>query len=364
MGAELGEILMIELSKIAITPEILSLISEIDEFKGAWQLHKRMAPERLKTLAFAAKIESIGASTRLDGSKLLDTDVMKLLFSPESDIHLSSKDQRDSAAYLCAYDNIIQRYATFSFSEESLKQLYDWLTHVDERQGSVKNEKKFLHNNQDFDAPWKNLNITFAKTKLFETTTPFEMPEKLKELVLWTQTQLEQKTLHPLLIIGIFIITFLTLKPFQDLDGRLSRLLIMFLLLRAGYVYTPYNSLERIIERNKEYYQLAMERTKESIESSAPDFDIWLTFFLKIMQMQKRNLEHKVARDNKHREHLSELDNQILDVIANHEKLNIMRIEKLTGANRNTLKKHLAFLVEQSYIVRFGKARATWYVLS
>jgi Fic family protein len=352
---------MLDISKITITPEILSLISEIDEFKGAWQLHGRMASERLKTLGLAAKIESIGASTRLDGSRLLDTDIMQLLFNSQAH---ASKDERDGAAYNCAYAGILQKHQALSLSENCLKQIYDWLTYTDDEQESLKKEKNISNNEEAFDAPWKNLNITFAKTKLFETTTPFEMPEKLKELVLWTQTQLNKKTLHPLLIIGVFIALFLNVRPFQELDGRLSRLLVMFLLLKAGYVYVPYSSLERIIERNKEYYQLALERTKESIELNTPNFDIWLTFFLKIMQTQKRNLEHKVSRDNKQREHLSELDNQILNAIGAQEKLSIMKIEQITGANRNTLKKHLAFLVEQSYIVRFGKARATWYVLS
>ncbi len=352
---------MLDISKITITPEILSLISEIDEFKGAWQLHGRMAPERLKILGLAAKIESIGASTRLDGSKLLDTDIMQLLFNPQTQ---ASKDERDGAAYIRACDGILQKHQVLSLSENCLKQIYDWLTHIDAEQKSLKKEKNISNNDEAFDAPWKNLNITFAKTKLFETTTPFEMPEKLRELVLWTEMQLDQKTVHPLLIIGVFMALFLNMRPFQDLDGRLSRLLVVLLLLKAGYVYVPYSSFERIIERNKEYYQLALERTAETIESKAPDFDIWLTFFLKIMQTQKRNLEHKVSRDNKQREHLSELDNQIINAIGAHEKLSIMKIEQITGANRNTLKKHLSFLVEQSYIVRFGKARATWYVLS
>ncbi len=352
---------MLNLSKIIITPEILSLVSEIDEFKGAWQLHGRMAPERLKTLGLAAKIESIGASTRLDGSKLLDSDIAQLL--PNSEKY-SSQDERDAFAYAVAYEGLIQKGHTLPFSEVCIKQLYDWLTHADENQDDLTKEKSLSQTDEAFDAPWKNLNITFAKTKLFATTTPFEMPEKLTEIVFWTETQLAQKTIHPLLIVGVFMAVFLNLRPFHEIDGRLSRILIMFLLLKAGYVYVPYSSFERIVERNKEYYQLALDRTCESIQSNTPDFDIWLTFFLKIMQTQKRNLEHKVSRDNKHREHLSELDNQILEAISTHEKLSIMKIGNLTGANRNTLKKHLAFLVDQSYIVRFGKARATWYVLS
>ena len=354
---------MLELSKITITPEILSLISEIDEFKGAWQLHGRMAPERLKILGVAAEIESVGASTRLDGSKLLDSDIMHLLSNTEAH-SLTSKDARDAAAYVHAYDKIIQQYTTLYFSEDCLKQIYGWLMYVDESQGDLKKEENIAQYVESSDAPWRNLNISLGKAKLFETTTPFEMPVKLQELVLWTQMQLDQKTLHPLLIIGIFTALFLNMRPFQEIDGRLSRLLVMFLLLKVGYVYVPYSSFERIIERNKEYYMLALERTTETIESSTPNFDIWLTFFLKIMHMQKRNLEHKVPRDKNPRENLSELDNQILNAIGAHEKLSIMKIEQITGANRNTLKKHFAFLVEQSYIVRFGKARATWYVLS
>ena len=255
-------------------------------------------------------------------------------------------------------------YNSLSLSEACIKQMYDWLTYAPEKKDESKKEKTSSHNDEAFHAPWKNMNSTFGENKLFETAMPFEMSDKLTELVAWTKAQLDQKTLHPLLIIGSFMALFLNLRPFQERDGRLSRLLITFLLLKAGYVYVTYGSIERIIERNKEYYALALERTCESIQLNVPDFDIWLTFFLKIMQMQKRNLEHKVSRDNKQREHLSELDNQILNAIGDHEKLSIMKIEQLTGANRNTLKKHLALLVDQSYIVRFGKARATWYVLS
>lgn len=352
---------MLDLLKIQITPEILSLISEIDEFKGAWQLHGRMAPERLKVLRLSAKIESVGASTRLDGSKLSDADISQLLF--DSKAH-ATKDARDVLSYAAAYDGIIQQCQTLSLSEQSIKQLYDWLMRVDEEAESAKLESTSLANEEMLDSPWKNLNITFTKTKLFDTTTPFEMTEELRSLLDWAQVQIDQKTHHPLLIIGIFAVLFLGLRPFHDLDGRLSRLLVLLLLLKAGYVYITYCSLERIIERNKEYYQLAIERTEESIKLSETDFSVWLVFFLKIMQMQKRNLEIKVSRDNKQREHLSELDNQILNAIGEHEKLSIMKIEKITGANRNTLKKHLAMLVDQSYIVRFGKARATWYVLS
>lgn len=352
---------MLDLSKIPITLETLSLISEIDEFKGAWQFHERMAPERLKALQLSAKIESIGASTRLDGVKLKDADIAELLL--DSHIH-STKDEREVSAYACAYNSIIQDYQTLSLSEHCIKQLYDCLMHADDGNESAKSDNTSVNNQESLDLPWKNLNITFAQTKLFDTTTPFEMTEELGSLLNWTQAQIDQKTHHPLFLIGIFIVLFLKLRPFHDLDGRMSRLLIFLLLLRAGYTYATYCSLERIIERNKEYYQLAIERTQECIESNETNFNIWLVFFLKIMQMQKRNLENKVLRKNKQREHLSELDNQILNVIGEYEKLSIMKIEKITGANRNTLKKHLAMLVEQSYIVRFGKARATWYVLS
>jgi Fic family protein len=157
---------------------------------------------------------------------------------------------------------------------------------------------------------------------------------------------------------------FLISKPFQNHNVHLSRILTTLILLKTGYHYVPYSSFERIIEINHEYYSLALKRTQESVLSDEPDFETWITFFLKIMITQKRNLEKKLDIEKKANRHVSALDSQIINIISEFEKISIGGIQKKTGANRNTLKKHLARLTEENYIVRFGKARASWYSLS
>ncbi len=91
----------------------------------------------------------------------------------------------------------------------------------------------------------------------------------------------EQAQLHPLLIIAIFVVVFLAIHPFQDGNGRLSRVLTTLLLLQAGYTYVPYSSLESVIEHNKEAYYLALRHTQGTIRTDAPNWQPWLVFFLR-----------------------------------------------------------------------------------
>lgn len=161
----------------------------------------------------------------------------------------------------------------------------------------------------------------------------------------------------------MFIVVFLAIHPFQDGNGRLSRLLTTLLLSKAGYLYVPYSSLESVIELNKESYYLALRRTQGSLKSDQPNFDPWLMFFLRSLQKQKIHLEKKVSTERRMNLHMSELSGQILALIREHGRMTISDILSVTHVNRNTLKKQLADLVTNSHIVKLGKGKATWYVL-
>ena len=236
---------MWDLTKITITPEMLSLIAYIDEFKGAWQLFGRLSPEKFNVLRKVATIESIGSSTRIEGVQLSDREIERLL----SDINIDSfvsQDQQEVAGYAYVCEEIFQSFEHIDFTENIIKQLHGWLLKYSDKDQRHKGEYKKLSNNiEAFDASGKSIGIVFM------TTSPFDTPAKMHELVLWTQQQLKNKSLHPLLVIGIFIVVFLAIHPFQDGNGRLSRILTSLLLLKAGYAYVPYSSLESIIERNK-----------------------------------------------------------------------------------------------------------------
>jgi len=158
-------------------------------------------------------------------------------------------------------------------------------------------------------------------------------------------------------------VVFLEIHPFQDGNGRLSRVLTTLLLLRAGYAYVPYSSLESVVEQSKEAYYLALRRTQGTIRTETPDWTPWLTFFLKALQRQMRRLRERVERERLLLAKLPELAIQILDHVRDHGRITITDAVAITGANRNTLKLHLKTLRERGLLVLHGRGRGAWYSL-
>ena len=185
----------------------------------------------------------------------------------------------------------------------------------------------------------------------------------MAELIDWTNAALETKRLHPLLVIGIFTVAFLAIHPFQDGNGRLSRILTTLLLLRCGYVYTPYSSLESVIENSKEGYYLALRQTQTTIRTDAPNWQPWLLFFLRALHQQMKRLEKKVEQEHIVLAALPELSLQILEYARDHGRVTVKDMVILTGASRNTLKEHFRKLVENRQLTMQGKGRGVWYRL-
>ena len=196
---------------------------------------------------------------------------------------------------------------------------------------------------------------------VFETATPFETPRLMEELIVWSNATFETKALHPLLVIGIFVMTFLAIHPFQDGNGRLSRILTALLLLRCGYAYTPYSSLESVIENSKQGYYLALRQTQQTIHTDSPNWQPWLVFFLRALQQQMWRLKKKVEREHLVLAELPALSLQILEFAREHGRVTMGEILTLTGANRNTVKGHLHKLVDGKYLEIIGKGRGVWY---
>lgn len=230
---------------LEITREILSLIAELDEFKGAWRALGTLAPERLSALRRVATIESIGSSTRIEGSKLSDQKVAELLGNIEIK-KFDTRDEQEVAGYAAMMETVFAHFDAIDLTENHIKQLHrDLLVYSakDERhRGSYKTNPNHVI---AFDADGREIGV------VFETAKPFDTPRLMTELVTWVRNTLEEKQLHPLLIIAIFTVVFLEIHPFQDGNGRLSRVLTTLLLLRSDYAYVPYSSLESVIEQTK-----------------------------------------------------------------------------------------------------------------
>ena len=346
---------MIKTDTLSITPELLGLTAEIDEFKGAWKALGTLAPDRLSALRRVATIESIGSSTRIEGSGLSDSEVEKLL-SNLAICSFSSRDEQEVAGYAEAMEQIFQSWECIPLTENHVRQLHrDLLRHSDKDERYRGSYKTSSNNVAAFDEQGRQIGI------VFETATPFDTPGLMGELIAWTNAALETKSLHPLLVIGIFTVVFLAIHPFQDGNGRLSRILTTLLLLRCGYAYTPYSSLESVIENSKEGYYLALRQTQTTIRTDAPNWQPWLTFFLRALHQHMKRLEKKVEREHIVLAALPELSLQILEYAREHGRVTMKDMVILTGANRNTLKEHFRKLVEKRHLTMEGKARGTWY---
>lgn len=342
---------------IVITQEMLALISEIDEFKGAWRLLGTLAPERLQALRRVATIESIGSSTRIEGSKLTDREVDQLLGVLQTQ-SFTSRDEQEVAGYAEVMDTVFQSWADIPINENHIRQLHrDLLKHSD-KDVRHRGEYKTLPNNVGaFDATGKMIGI------VFETATPFDAPQRMADLVRLLGESRDTARMHPLLIIAVFIVTFLAIHPFQDGNGRLSRVLTTLLLLQAGYVYVPYSSLESVIERSKESYYQALRQTQLTINSDTPNWQPWLIFILRALQQQKRHLAIKMERERSALAVLPELAVKILDYVRDQGRVSTRDMVRETGASSNTLKATFSALVGKKLLVRHGGGRSTWYGL-
>jgi Fic family protein len=320
---------MLNIESITITSEILSLIAEIDEFKGSWRALGALAPERLASLRRVATIESIGSSTRIVGGY---AKTMALIF---------------------------ESFNEMTLTENHIKQLHRDLllySYKDERhRGHYKTASNSV---AAFDHKGKQIGI------VFETATPFNTPRLMKELISWFRQEWENKKLHPLLIISIFAVVFLEIHPFQDGNGRLSRILTALLLLQAGYAYVPYSSLESIIEQNKENYYLALRQTQKTIRKSKPDWNPWILFFLRSLQKQVKRLEAKIEKEKMVVVELPEISLRILEHIKQHGRVTMTEMVKITGVSRNTLKTHFRMLTSRKLLTLQGSGRGAWYTLS
>jgi Fic family protein len=342
---------------IHITPELLALLSEIDEFKGAWRALGTLAPERLKALRQVATIESIGSSTRIEGSKLTDREVERLLANLEIK-RFGSRDEQEVAGYAEVMETVFQSWADISITENHIKQLHRDLLRHSEKDERHRGAYKTLRNDVGaFNADGQMIGI------VFETATPFDTPRRMAELVAWLNEARELRRIHPLLIVAVFIVTVLEIHPFQDGNGRLSRVLTTLLLLQAGYSYVPYSSLESVIENSKEGYYLALRQTQGSIRSDAPDWQPWLMFFARALQQQKRRLAAKVEREKNALTALSKLAVNILDYARDHGRVTTRDMVREHGASPNTLKATFASLVDKGLLARHGGGRSTWYSL-
>jgi Fic family protein len=348
---------MVRHESVVITAAMLSSIAAIDEFKGAWRALGRLAPERLGQLRKVATIESVGSSTRIEGSRLSDQEVEALL-SRAREGGFATRDEQEVAGYAGVMDLVFESFASIAIDERHLMQLHRVLLAHSTKDERHRGRYKSLPNPiEAFDASGRSLGV------VFETATPFETPRRMEALFAWHREREATGTLHPLIVIGMFVVEFLAVHPFQDGNGRLSRVLTTLLLLRAGYEYVPYSSLESVVEASKDQYYLALRRTQGTLGSENPEWSAWLGFFLRSLREQVRRLEAKVERERLMRAAMGEGARAILEMANAHGSVSVGEVVRGLGVPRGTAKKRLADLVREGYLSVSGVGRGTRYAV-
>lgn len=339
---------------IPFTLDIVQNMLAIERFAGAWSAYGNLTPERLTELRRIATIESIGSSTRIEGGRLSDLEVAQVVETLSSR-SLIDRDEQEVGGYAKAMEMIFESGDQMPFAESIIKQLHKVLMGMSDKDTRHRSEYKKGENSvAAFDHLGHQAGI------VLQTASAFETPLLMQELVDWTNSQLETKKLPPLIIIGMFTAYFLAIHPFEDGNGRLSRVLTNLLLLQHGYSYTAYSSLESIIEKYKKTYYLSLRDTQQTMTQNKTNWYPWLGFFFDTLRMQKEQLEKKI-KNEKLLVVVPQLSLDIIQYLKENGATSISGLEKALQTNRNTLRTHLDALIKEHHVVRIGAARATKY---
>ena len=333
---------------------IVSKIAKIDELKGQWITGARLSPQVLGRLKRSVLITSTGASTRIEGSRLSDEDVEKLMRGISIQ-KFTNRDKQEARGYYELLENVFNSWKNLKFNESVIKHFHqELLKYVDKDEKHRGEYKKGENKVHMLDEAGQSIGI------LFDTAPAYLTPGKMQDLVEWTQKNLKTEKFHPLLIIGNFLVEFLKIHPFTDGNGRMSRVLTNLLLLQAGYAYIPYVSHEKLVEDNKPDYYIALRRSQKTFETKKESIADWLNFFLDMVLKQSQMAIELLSKENIEKI-LSGKQIIVWQYIEKVEEAGTGDIAKNTKITRPTVKQTLDVLLRLKKIERVGLGRSARY---
>jgi len=336
-------------------PLIVALIAEIDGIRGEFKSGLRMTPQAITSLKRSVLVTSAGASTRIEGAKLTDEEVEKIMQGLAVS-KFADRDSQEVQGYLETLQNIFDSFQTLPLREGVIESLHNELLKYSDKDQQHKGKYKKTENTVGVLGPDGKV----AKI-MFETTPAWQTAAEMTELVAWAHSALDDNRFHPLLVIANFIVEFLKIHPFQDGNGRLSRVLTNLLLLRSGYQFVQYVSHEQIIERRKDEYYLALRKSQETFKTDHDTIDPWLNFFFSVLKEQATKalsfLEEEHIEDN-----LSPKQYEVWKYVSSVESTGPTDIVNVTGIALGTVRQALDRLVELGKVKRVGRGRGTRYI--
>ena len=338
-----------------LEPRIVALLGEIDGIRGEFKSGLRMTPQAITNLKKSTLITSAGASTRIEGAKLTDEEVEKVMRGLVVS-KFADRDSQEVQGYLETLQNVFDGFASLPLRESTITSLHKQLLKYSTKDGMHRGVYKKKENTVGV----LGKDGKVAKV-LFETTPAYLVAKEMQELVEWTRDSLEKSRFHPLLIIANFIVEFLKIHPFEDGNGRLARVLTNLLLLRSGYTFVQYVSHEQIVERRKDEYYIALRKSQETFRTDHDSIAPWLNFFLSVVKEQaSKALSY--LEEEKFEDILSPKQYAVWQYLSRVGEASRGTIAKATGIVEVTVRQALNRLIALGKIKRIGQGRGTRYV--
>lgn len=341
---------------IGTLEEVYSLLSKIDAVKQSWSITGNLQPQVIERLTQSVIITSTGASNRIEGNQLTDDEVEKLYRK----LHiqkLKTRDEQEVGGYLESMEFVFSNFTDLPISESMILHLHNQMLRHSSKDERHRGLYKFGSNRvQATDQSGNILGI------IFDPTPPHLVEKEMRELIEWYQWAKEEGKKHPLILVANFIFEYLAIHPFQDGNGRTSRLLTNLMLLQQGYHFTSVVSHEKLVEERKADYYLALNKTQKSWKSGQEDISEWLLLFLNVVNKQAGLALDILQRDDRE-SLLSQNQQSILDWIRSREESVFTRGD-LIGAfdlPARTIEASVKRLLEHKFIERIGAGRATRY---
>jgi Fic family protein len=339
----------------ALNQKVLSLVASIDRYKGGWAGRERREGRVLKELRTMATIQSIGSSTRIEGATMTDGEVQKLLKSVKI-TRMKTRDEQEVAGYYETLALIYDNYGSIPLTESYILQLHGLLLKHSEKDSRHRGHYKQLSNEVVASYPDGSQRI------IFRTTEPYLVEAEMRSLLDWAEQKFTDGSIHPLLVIALFIYEFLSIHPFQDGNGRLSRLLTTLCLLQQGYAFIQYISFENHIEEHKrEYYHALMEGQRRRGKADECIAE-WLLFFLGSLKNLTEKLDDKYERFKKTAGYLNKRQKAVFAFIKEKGPVKMADILScFPGIPRGTIKTDLAAMRSDDLIIMAGSGRGSVY---
>ena len=329
--------------------EILSFVAQIHEHKGRQELFIRQKPVELERLVAIAKIQSTESSNKIEGIHTSNARMKRLV---EEKTTPRDRDEQEIVGYSDVLNTIHENYGSIPLTSSIILQL-----HRDLLQYTAISFGGRFKNSQNYISEIHTDGGVFTR---FTPLAPFETPPAVDAICENYRQAIEHEVIDALLLIPIFICDFLCIHPFNDGNGRMSRLLTTLLLYRSGYVVGKYISVEKKIEKTKQTYYEVLGQVSKNWYESKNDYTPFIKYFLGIILNCYKDFEKRLGSVDKKSTPYDIVKKAVDEKLGEFTKKEIL--ELCPSIQSSSVEASLKKLKEEGFILMKGGGRSTYYV--